>query len=295
MKGARILLSLLLAGCFLTELSAQQSAVKKPLTIFLNDENTHWVKFSVYFQLWARVTQQNPGTTVFGKPEPVTYDLSMRRFRFAIQSQPIDRLFVYLQLGKNNLNYLSPRGTPIDLLDGQVEYRFSRAFHLGGGKSGWDGLSRYTSPSASSAMAYDLAFVALPTLDATDDLIRKLSIYAKGKLGKLDYRFVLAKPFSVRNSSSFDPIPVEGIATFADRAIRAQLAGYFKYEFWESESNNLPYHAGTYLGAKKVLNLGAGFLFQDDALWSLENGDTVLHNLSLFAVDAFLDLPTKQC
>jgi hypothetical protein len=74
----------------------------------------------------------------------------------------------------------------------------------------------------------------------------------------------------------------------------AQTTSYLKYEFWEPESNKSPFHVGTYHGAKKVLNLGAGFLFQPDALWSLDQSDTTFHNMELFAIDLFMDLPINK-
>lgn len=272
-------------------LMGQSILGNKPLTIHLNEGKTHWIKFNSYFQVWSRINQNNPGTTVFGEPQNVTSDISIRRFRFGLQGQPTDRLYLYFLLGVNNLNYLSPRGTSVDLLDAYAEYTFAKYLSVGAGKSAWNGLSRYTSPSSSKHMSYDLPFVALPTLDATDDLIRRLSIHAKGKVGHIDYRVALTKPLSVQNSRSFNPEPLEGIAGFTDRRSTAQYAGYFKYEFWEAESNKTSYLVGTYHGSKKVLNVGTGFNFQNDALWSSDQGDTVFHDMALVAVDFFMDLP----
>ena len=39
------------------------------------------------------------------------------------------------------------------------------------------------------------------TNDVSDQFVRKYSIYAKGKLGKLDYRVALSKPMSISASS----------------------------------------------------------------------------------------------
>ncbi|MCG8321473.1 MAG: hypothetical protein MI921_18360 [Cytophagales bacterium] len=285
---------LLLEGVGASMLRAQNSVTNKPLIIHLNEKKTRWIRFSSYIQLWSRINQNNPGTTVFGEPQSVTSDISVRRFRFGLQGQPTDRLYLYFLLGVNNLNYLSPRGTSLDLLDAYAEYSFGKHLSVGGGKSAWAGLSRYTSPSSSKHMSYDLPFVALPTLDATDDLIRKLSLHTKGKIGRIDYRFVLTKPFSVQNSRSFNPEPLEGISGFTDTRSSAQYAGYLKYEFWERESNKTSYQVGTYHGSKKVLNLGIGFNFQSDALWSRRQGDTVFHDMHLTAVDFFMDLPLNS-
>jgi hypothetical protein len=264
------------------------------LRLYLDEHKEHWLQFSSFVQLWSRVTENNPGTTVNDEPETVTSDISIRRFRLGLAAKPADNMYIFFQLGVNNLNYLSPRGTSIDLLDAYVQYELSPYIALGGGKSFWNGLSRFTSPSTSKLMGYDLNLVASPTLDSTDDLIRRLSIYAKGKIGPIDYRFIVAKPLSVQNSSAFNPEPIEGIASFIDKRPNTQFSGYAKYEFWESESNLSPANVGTYLGTKKVLNLGIGFTHQTDALWSLEQGKESYHNMSLFAIDAFIDLPINK-
>ena len=270
---------------------AQNEMGNSGLRVYLDQEKEHWLQFSSFVQLWGRITENNPGTTINDRPETVTSDVSLRRFRLGLGARPADDLYVFFQLGVNNLNYLSPRGTSIDLLDAYVQYEFSPFIAIGGGKSFWNGLSRFTSPSTSKLMGYDLNFVASPTLDSTDDLIRRLSIYVKGKLGPIDYRLVLAKPLSVQNSSSFNPEPIEAVARFTDNRPNPQYSGYAKYEFWEPESNLSPAQVGTYLGTKKILNLGLGFTLQKDALWSLEQGERRYHNMSLMALDVFMDLP----
>ena len=286
-----MILFLFLNSAGTVSVMAQKKSGNEPLRLYLNANGTQWLQFSSYLQLWGRVNENNPGSTVNDELENVTTDISIRRFRLGVSSSPWAKTYVSFQLGVNNLNYLSPRGTSVDLLDAYVQYDFSEYLGIGVGKSAWNGLSRYTSPSSSKLMGYDLTFVALPTLDSTDDLIRKLSLFAKGKMGAIDYRVVLAKPLSVRNSSSFNPEPEEKLARFTNNRPKLQYSGYLKYEFLERESNTSPFHTGTYLGGKKVLNLGAGFTFQADALWSLEDGDERYHDLKLFASDIFLDLP----
>lgn len=265
-----------------------------PLKWDLNDEGSHWIKMHTYIQLWARYNDNNPGTLIFDEPETSTSDVSIRRFRLALQAQLTDKLFVYTQLGINNLNYLTPRGTSVDLLDAYAEYEFSKAFTIGGGKSAWNGLSRYSAPNTSKLLSYDLIFLALPTNDETDDLIRKLSFFAKGKVGKIDYRMVASKPFAVSNSDNFNPDPIEGVAQFTDKASSRLYAGYFKWEFKDQESNKVAFSDGTYLGKKSVMSLGAGFEYQTDALWNLDNGDTVFQDMALFSVDFFLDQPLNS-
>lgn len=262
-----------------------------PTIFYLSPDRSAWVTMFASVQLWSRVTQHNPGTTVYGELTDRTMDLSIRRFRMGMSALPAKKVYAYIQLGINNLNYLSPRGTSIDLLDAYAEYRFSSKFAVGGGKSAWDGLSRYTSPSTSKALGYDIPMVALPTVNETDDLIRRLSIYFKGQLGKLDYRLIASKPFPIQNSSSFNPQPVEGISKFANAPAKQSLAGYLKWQFHDKESNSGPFSVGTYYGSKRIMNLGAGLNYQPDALWNLQLGDTVFNDMILWSVDYFLDQP----
>lgn len=266
----------------------------KPLRWYLNEEKTHWLALHTYAQLWTRINENNPGSLISEQPQNTTFDISVRRFRFALQAQLTEKMFVYSQLGINNLNYLSPRGTPMDLLDAYAEYSFSKRIAVGGGKTAWTGLSRYSAPNTSKLLSYDLLLLALPTGDETNDLIRKLSIYAKGKLGDLDYRFVVSKPFSPTNSPNFDAELIENSAKFTDKNNSNIYSGYVKWEFLDAEPNTIPFADGTYLGEKKVFNLGIGMEFENDALASLQNGETQFHDMWLWAADAYLDLPINE-
>ncbi|MHA7056286.1 porin [Aquimarina sp. M1] len=262
----------------------------KPLKWYLNDDHNRWLGLHTYLQLWARVNQNNPGSLVSEEIQNTTADISIRRFRLAIKGQLTEKLFVYTQFGTNNLNYLSSRGTSLKLLDAYAEYSFSENFTIGGGKSLWNGLSRLSAPSTSKLMIADVPFLALPTVNTTDDLLRNLGLYAKGKFHKIDYRFIISKPFPIQNEIQ----PAEGVAEFANTHSGMQYAGYVKYEFSQSESNKYAPHRGTYLGNKNVLSVGAGFKYQPDALCSLNQGDERFHDMNLLAADIFLDLPINK-
>ncbi|MCB0584530.1 MAG: hypothetical protein KDD06_04280, partial [Phaeodactylibacter sp.] len=51
----------------------------------------------------------------------------------------------------------------------------------------------------------------------------------------------------------------------------------------------LPYQVGTYLGAKKVFGIGAGFFAHPNGMFNNATGEH--ESVSHFAVDAFLDMP----
>ncbi|GAA4272842.1 porin [Aquimarina gracilis] len=271
-----------------------KSFPNKPLKWYLNKDQNHWIGIHTYAQLSGRVNQNNPGSLVNNQLEKTTTDISIRRFRLGIKSQVSDHLFIYTQFGTNNLNYLSSKGPSIKLLDAYAEYNFSEEFSIGAGKSLWNGLSRFSAPSTSKLMVVDVPFIALPTVNTTDDLLRNLSIFTKGKFHKFDYRFLVSKPFPIQANSSIPADPKEGIAEFTSSPSKIQYAGYIKYEFLGSESNKYASHSGTYLGAKKILSLGTGFKFQSDALCSLEQGIESFHDMTLLAADIFVELPINK-
>ncbi len=288
-------------SCFLILILARPAMTQttsfennRPLQVALNSDSSRWLRFHTYAQLWARFNENNPGTTISGVNQNTTTDLSIRRFRLGMQGLLTERLYGYLQLGINNLNYLSPRGTSLDLLDAYAEFRPSKAFHLGGGKTAWSGLSRYSAPNTSKLLTYDLSFLPLPTNNELNDLIRKLSLFAKGQLGQFDYRVVVSKPFSALNSDDFDPIPAENLAKLTDQGSGALYSAYFKWAFHDSESNQIPFSDGTYLGKKSVMNIGIGFEYESNVTWYLAQGDTLFNDLLLWSVDFFLDQPLNQ-
>ena len=51
---------------------------------------------------------------------------------------------------------------------------------------------------------------------------------------------------------------------------------------------------GTYVGTKRVFNVGAGFYSQKEGTQSLKNGIVQRHSINLFALDAFLDMPVGK-
>lgn len=67
---------------------------------------------------------------------------------------------------------------------------------------------------------------------------------------------------------------------------------------WDKESNVLPYFVGSYLGAKKVMNIGAGFYSHPEAvgypITDVSTADSITKsNQMVFGADFFLDMPTR--
>ncbi len=264
----------------------------KDLRVNLNDDGSHYIKATFTGQVWARYNQSNPGTTVNGFAKTETYDIGIRRARMQLYGKISDKVFLYTQFGINNDGYNSTRKPGLFFHDVVTEYWITpRTLHIGGGLASWNGFARYSAASITSSLGVDLPLYQQTTNDVNDQFFRKFSIYAKGKLGKLDYRLILTDPMLVdANITTVKPINVN--SDFAYTPPKLQTVAYVNYQFLEEESNLLPGGTGTYLGKKNVFNIGAGFQYQPDAVWHYGDAvskDTVFEKMLNVCVDVFYD------
>jgi hypothetical protein len=283
---------LLLALLFALPQWMLAQVVYKDRKLYLNQDDSHYVKATFLTQAWTRYQFYNPGTTIFGYNKKSGADIGLRRFRIQLYSQVTDRLFIYTQVGENNFNNISDRKFGFFVHDAIAEYGFVKKYlSVGMGLTGWSGLSRFSSPAVGSILGVDAPLYLQSTNDVTDQFLRKLAIYAKGKLGKFDYRVIMAHPMAVQKSANYK----QGIstnATFSDQPPKMQWDGYFQYQLKDQESNLTPYTTGTYLGQKHVLNVGAGIVYQPDAMWRAnQQGDTLQLDMLLVSADVFYDRP----
>jgi hypothetical protein len=282
-----------LMGCWFLSNTPIAAQSQKELKYYFSKDSSEYVKLTFANQVWIRLTENNPGSTVNGDAINETFDIGLRRTRLQLYGKTSKHAFFYLQLGQNNFNYLSPRKTGFFVHDALGEININRHIGVGAGLTAWTGFSRFSSPGVASIMALDAPLFLQATNDANDQFLRKLSVYAKGKIGRLDYRLILSKPFLFTQSSLYNATTKIGFDTrLSPEDPRLQSSGYFSWQFLDQESNELPYQVGTYLGKKKVFNVGAGFQFQPDATWNrnlLE--DTIRYDMKLFAVDVYYDAP----
>lgn len=299
---------LLLSGLILPSfVSAQDQASEKKkeidmLRLNLNQDGSHYIQFNVIGQFWLRYNESNPGTTVFKKSAPQTFDIGIRRTRFQFMGQITDHAFFYFHFGQDNFNYLSPRKFTPFIQDALAEYRLKKgsdALILGGGLSIIGGFSRFTQPQLVNIVSMDIPVFALPTFDLTDQAGRRLSIFARGQLGNLDYRFIISNPFPITTSTATNlPTgnPTSPNSNFAQQGSNLQYQGLFIWNFFDKESHTIPFMAGTYYGKKTVLNLEVGFITQKDATWSSPDaGQTVnYHNLNCWSLAVYYDTPLNK-
>ncbi|MBA3662887.1 MAG: hypothetical protein H0W61_01575 [Bacteroidetes bacterium] len=293
---------------------------KNALKSNINEDGSHFFQVIFMNQTWVRFNESNPGTTLFGKMAPETFDIGLRRTRIQMFGQITDRTFIYFQFGQNNFNntfnYTGNRKLAPFFHDALCEYKVSKGnqLKLGGGLTVTNGLSRFSQPSVGSIMTLDVPVFLQYSVDQIDQFDRRLAIYARGQIGKLDYRVYLSNPFPISSNGNIAPA-IGKNATFVNTAafsnnaaypngygpgINNQYGGYFAWNFFENEGHNTPYMQGTYLGTKKVWNIAIGGVYQKNATWYLSKDtagsykDTSYANMMHLSFETFLDMPLNK-
>lgn len=282
------------------------------LKININPEGDKYIRFILWDQFWLRNTQMNPGSMVAGEPTNNTWNVGNRRARILTYAQISKRYMILLHLGMNNQTFINGgatgtsgtggygngKKTQLFFHDAWNEYavvmpgeagKFSLS--LGGGLHYYMGLSRMTMASTLNFLTVDSPIFSWPLIDNPDQFARQMGIFAKGKYGKFEYRLSLNKPFATDLTPANTTVPGNEVAVDNNGNPNWSKAGYFEYQFLDTESNFLPFKVGSYLGTKKVFNLGAGFYHQAEGTRTSVNSNIEKHDITLLAVDAFADIP----
>jgi len=272
----------------------------------LNDDGSNFIRFVTWHQVWLRAIQNNPGTIVDGSDDEWTGDIMLRRSRFLIFGEIDNRVLILTHFGINNQTFTNG-GVFGDGFRPQIYFHGAWAefraiedyLFLGGGLIYWTGVSRMTTASTLNFLALDAPILNWPTIERTDQFARQLGIYAKGEIATMHYQVALTRPF-VRDIAAFvrpeDAVPQ---ANYNAVANSFALHGYFAYQFLDQESHKVPYTVGSYLGTKRVLNVGAGFHWHPNGTVSCDSDgaggcpedDQSLNDIFLFGADVFADLP----
>ena len=282
------------------------------LKLNLNPEGDKYVRFILWNQIWLRNTEMNPGTMVSDEATKNSWNIGNRRLRALAYAQITKRYMVLMHFGINNQTFINGGGSgstgtggygngkkpQMFFHDAWNEYavvlpgeagKFSLS--LGAGLHYYMGLSRMTMASTLNFLTVDSPIFTWPLIDNSDQFARQMGMFAKGKYGKFEYRFSLNKPFATNLAPVDVTNPAARIAVDNNGNPEFSKAGYVEYQFLDSESNLLPFKVGSYLGTKRVFNLGAGFYHQKDGTRTSVNSQIEKHDIALYAVDAFADLP----
>lgn len=304
------------------------------LTIKLNEAGSSSLRIITWHQIWAHYTEHNPGSYIEDKSVTSSFDVGIRRSRMLFLGKLGDNVQIVSHFGINNQTASTGGvGAPgrandnpgedgkkpqLFLHDAYVEYKFAGGnkptedqLWLGAGLHYNNGLSRLSMASTLNFMALDAPIYNWATIEAADQFARMLGIFIKGKALGFDYSFSYDTPFRYSSASPFTALSLDSAtianahrtstSNYTSRAITPMLRGYAAYEFWDKESRVMPFTVGSYVGTKKVFNIGAGFQFQSDGAQTMtarttEDGriagrDTTPANIVNLAVDAFIDYP----
>jgi hypothetical protein len=325
-KNLILIISVLLSGVLLgqntTPITSTTEKPKtdhsyKPLTLKLSEDGNKYVRFIMWHQFWATATQNNPGTTdINGKlidgtngSNPWTTDLALRRSRFLAYAQVSPRMMILTHWGINNQSFNTGatgsngsnttgfnnggKKPHLFIHDAWTEFEVVKdKLTLGTGLHYFNGLSRSSMASTLNFMTLDAPIFNWQNIEATDQFARQLGFFAKGYLGKLEYRVALNKPFSF----GLSPAAVGRGASVNVLNENWATMGYFSYNFWEKENNKLPFYVGSYLGTKKVFNVGAGWYHHNKAslFKSNTNSDSIYQDHRHFAVDVTFEKPLNK-
>ena len=310
------------------------------MKINISPDGSKYVRFLTWHQVWTRYTKNNTGTLrAPGKRQDEQVDFALRRSRLIVLSQLNPRFLVYTHIGINNQTAVSGGVNPT--VDGKkpqlfvheavVEYKVNQYASLGAGMHYQNGLSRMTRSSTVNFLTLDAPLTNWPTIEAIDQFVRGIGVYAKGRISKLDYVFSVNESFLTNQGNAFSSAAGLGVtststgsntgrnvAEYNPQGTKHIYQGYLSWEFFDQESNLLPFNVGTYLGTKRVFNLGGGFFYNADGMVSrpttsvLTAAETAAattagissynnaangvrtHDIGLWSLDAFFDTPINK-
>ena len=287
------------------------------MKVNISPDGSKYLRFIGWTQFWAQYNENNSNTLRdnLNKSDQVSFGL--RRTRLITLAQLNPRFLFLLDMGMESQTTISggvpndPNGpgkrAPFYVHNATGEFKINKYLSVGAGLNYQVGVSRLTQASTLNIMTYDLPIVNFPTLDQTDQFGFFLGAYAKGRIGGFDYRVAIDDAFAANQASTPAALRTN-VAAYNPRSTNKIYQGYFDYEFLDKEANLLPYQTGTYLGTKRVLNIGAGFHYNPSGMYSRPQAypytttnpaptgfdtysTTTNHDIRLYGADIFYDAP----
>ena len=289
-------LLLLLAIMFTLQLAFSQGSPNYDggLKVKLSEDGKKYFRILSWAQLQGVYSDDVP-------EESSKLNFNLRRARVLMYAQIDEKFLIVTHFGLNSLNAnaLSPvgkgDGAQLFFHDVWAQYNLSANHSVGGGLHYFNGISRLNNQSTLNMMTLDNNRQSWSTLGLSDQFARHIGVFAKGKFGKLQYRLAINDAI-VNGLDTRDPEEVTSAVYAGKRLLGSKdagkaYAGYFDYNFFDQESNFLPYKVGTYLGGKKVFNIGAGFFYHPKGSVIMEGTELKGEDVAIFAIDAFYDAP----
>lgn len=302
--------TLLLAGLFLMSfqlMTAQGSPdYDGGLKFKFNEDGSKYLRLISWAQVQANYNTDD--TFDANGNENSKLNFNLRRARILMFAQINKDFLIVTHFGLNSLTSatLSPTGkgdgSQLFFHDVWAQYNLGKDHTVGGGLHYFNGISRLNNQSTLNMMTLDNNRQSWATIGLSDQFARHLGVFAKGKFDKLQYRVAIndaaVSTLDGRTAVAGGDAVYNGRATLGSKDAGKTYAGYFDYNFLDQESNFLPYKVGSYLGGKKIFNVGAGFFLHPKGS-VIDTGTALAPNLegedvSIFAVDAFYDAPLSD-
>ena len=268
------------------------------IKVTLNEDGKKYIRIISWAQVQATYTDQvaeNASNTSF----------NVRRARILMYAQLNSKFLILTHFGLNSLNAtnMSPIGkgeaSQLFFHDVWVQYQIAKNHTVGAGLHYFNGISRLNNQSTLNFLTLDNNRQSWSTLGLSDQFIRHVGIFFKGNFGKLQYRLAIndaiINGLDARNPMNNGDAVYGGTRILGTKEAGKTFAGYFDYNFLDQESNFLPFKVGSYLGEKRIFNLGFGFFSHPNGAVIADNqGNIFGENVSIFGLDAFYDAPLSD-
>lgn len=313
-KFVRPLLFIVLCTCARAHVYGQDDIpAHTGIRLYLNDDSSSYFRPVLINQFWAKLTQNNPGTASIDGTEAdeTSFGFGLRRVRLLFLTELGPRVQLFTQIGINNQTFATGGGSgtggvggygqakkpQVFVHDAWAQYQlfyggereggFNNSLYAGIGLHFWHGISRLSQVGIPSHMLLDFPIFNFPDIEQGNQFARQFGVYVKGDLGRFHYRLSLNQPFV---TDQRDQLTFRGRARLYPTDALAST-GYVEYRFFDYEATTLPFRPFTYIGAKKLLNVGAGWYFQNGATATLDGPGIERHDKLVASVDVYAELP----
>lgn len=275
-------------------LSAQYAdEYKSGMVIKMNEDGSKYTRILLWGQTWFQDYEgHNPND-----------GFSVKRARVLLYSQLNDRFLILTHLGVNNVNAnnltSAGKGDDVQLFlhEMYVQYKVvDKYLNIGGGLNNWGGISRLNGQGTINMLTLDNNRSSWSTLGLSDQFASHLGAFFNGSAGKFAYRLNVSDALVKTLDGNTQTILAPNQEKYLGKALtdkgKYAYSGYVDYQIFDKENIVLPYRVGTYLGSKKVFNIGAGFFTQNDAIAINNlNGGIETKGVTHLNIDAFYDAP----
>ncbi|SFU70402.1 hypothetical protein SAMN05216480_11478 [Pustulibacterium marinum] len=227
----------------------------------------------------------------------------VRRARVLMFSQINEKFLILSHFGLNSLSSttMSPtgkeEGSQLFFHDVWAQYKILPDHVIGGGLHYFNGISRLNNQSTLNMLTLDNNRQSWSTLGLADQFARHVGVFAKGKFGKLQYRIAIndaiVNSLDTRDAMNGEAV-YAGTRLLGSKEAGKVYAGYMDFHFLDQESNFLPFKVGSYLGGKKVFNVGAGFFLHPQGAAILDGAEIKGEDVKILAADIFYDTPLSD-